>query len=289
MLKIRFLRVIQDKKILSGILSEYRNSGQHIGFVPTMGALHEGHLSLVQKALDENDHVVVSIFVNPTQFNNKKDLKKYPRTLDNDIATLETLKDDRVLIFAPAVNDIYGSTVRSEKFSFKGLEYAMEGRFRPGHFDGVATVVHRLFEIVKPRHAYFGKKDFQQLLIIKSLVKQLNLPVEVVGCEIKREADGLAMSSRNLRLTEKQREKAPIIYKILKKSKEKFGTISAAKVTEWVEDRFAKIDALELEYFVIADADTLNPVKRKSNKKKYRAFIAAYAGDVRLIDNIALN
>ncbi|MBT8270470.1 MAG: pantoate--beta-alanine ligase [Bacteroidia bacterium] len=289
MLKIRFLRVLQDKKKLSGILSDHRNQEQNIGFVPTMGALHDGHLSLVQRALKENDLVVVSIFVNPTQFNNQKDLKKYPRTLDRDVETLESLKDDRVLIFAPAVDDIYGNAVTSEKFSFNGLEHAMEGKFRPGHFDGVATVVHRLFQIVKPRRAYFGKKDFQQLLIIKSLVKQLKLPVEVVGCEIKREADGLAMSSRNLRLSRKHREKAPLIYEILKESKVKFGTISAAKVTEWVEARFAKIAALELEYFIIAEANTLNPVKRKSKKKKYRAFIAAYAGDVRLIDNIALN
>ena len=283
------MHIVEDKKNLSEILSDYRDQGQDIGFVPTMGALHDGHLSLVQRALDENDFVVVSIFVNPTQFNNKKDLKKYPRTLDRDVEILESLDDDRILVFAPAVHDIYGKAIKSEAFSFKGLEQAMEGRFRPGHFDGVATVVNRLFQIVNPRRAYFGKKDFQQLLIIKSLVKQLNSPVQVVGCEIKREADGLAMSSRNMRLSEVHRKKAPLIYQILKASREKFGTISATKVTEWVKAQFAEIEELDLEYFVIADANTLIPVKRKSKKKKYRAFIAAYAEDVRLIDNIALN
>ena len=283
------MQVLQDRKKITEFLSSHLNRNEDIGFVPTMGALHSGHLSLVERALKENDFVVVSIFVNPTQFNNQADLKNYPRTLERDREKLKSLNHENIVIFAPSVDDIYMEGVRSEAYSFDGLEDAMEGKFRPGHFNGVATVVRRLLEIVKPKRAYFGQKDFQQLLIIRSLVGQLNLPVEIVGCEIKRESHGLAMSSRNERLSENQRQKAGFIYKTLKAARKKFGIISAAKVTEWVHEEFKQLKDLDLEYFIIADAGTLKPVKRKSKKKTYRAFIAAYAGDVRLIDNIALN
>ena len=260
-----------------------------VGFVPTMGALHEGHLSLVQKAIGQNDKVVVSIFVNPTQFNNSSDLEKYPRTLEGDVELLKTLENDAIIVFAPSVENIYDGETKAQKFDFDGLENEMEGKYRSGHFDGVGTVVKRLFEIVKPHNAYFGEKDFQQLAIIKKLVKKYELTVNVVGVDISREPSGLARSSRNMRLKPEYKKASPFIYKILKSAKEKFGIKSAGKIAEWVENQFSKQELLELEYFIIADSETLKPIKRKNKKKKYRAFIAAYADDVRLIDNIALN
>ncbi len=283
------MKVFQKKNELGLVLDGYRQSRLKIGFVPTMGALHQGHLSLVSRALSENDKCVVSIFVNPTQFNNQQDLDKYPRTLERDRDLLKTVSEEHILIYAPNVNDLYSEDVKAEEYDFGGLESEMEGKYRSGHFDGVATVVRRLFEAVNPDRAYFGKKDFQQLLIIRALVRQLNLPVEIIGCEIKREADGLAMSSRNERLSETHRKAAPFIYKTLRKAREKFGTESAAKLTNWVKKEFETNDQLELEYFIVADALNLKPVRRKSKRKEYRAFIAAYAGDIRLIDNIALN
>jgi len=260
-----------------------------LGLVPTMGALHEGHLQLVKRALTENDNVIVSIFVNPTQFDNKEDLKKYPRTLEQDIELLKTISKDKILVYAPTVNDIYEGKTVSKSFSFDGLEFEMEGKFRHGHFNGVGTIVKRFFEIIKPDHAYFGEKDFQQLQIIRKLVKKYHIPVTIVGCKIHRETNGLAMSSRNTRLKPNYKKAAPFIYKTLTTAKIHFDTKSAKKVSDWVSKEFVNHDLLELEYFIIADTDTLKPVKRKSNKKQYRAFIAVYADDIRLIDNIALN
>ncbi|MEF3078444.1 pantoate--beta-alanine ligase [Winogradskyella poriferorum] len=283
------MKVFHNKSQLSKIIDGFKAKNRAIGFVPTMGALHEGHLSLVEKALSENNVAVVSVFVNPTQFDNQEDLVKYPRTLEADVALLKTVSDDKIIVYAPTVDDIYGDDVKSQSFKFDGLENEMEGAFRDGHFDGVGTIVKRLFEIIKPNRAYFGEKDFQQLQIIKKLVELNHMPVKVIGCPIHRADDGLAMSSRNTRLTENHRKVAPFIYETLKSAKIKFGTKSAKNVTEWVEKQFKKQPLLELEYFIIADTDTLKPVKRKSTKKTYRAFIAAYAGDIRLIDNIALN
>ncbi|WP_461597434.1 pantoate--beta-alanine ligase [Winogradskyella sp.] len=283
------MKVFHNKSELSQHLEAFKATSSTIGFVPTMGALHKGHLSLVEKALSENDIVVVSIFVNPTQFDNKDDLEKYPRTLKADVGLLKHTGNNKVIVYAPAVEDIYGGNVQSQSFEFGGLENEMEGAFRDGHFDGVGTIVKRLFEIVKPNNAYFGEKDYQQLQIINKLVELYQIPVEVIGCPIHREKDGLAMSSRNTRLTEQHRKAAPFIFKTLKSAKTKFGTKSAEKVTEWVKTQFSKQPLLELEYFIIADTETLKPVKRKSTKKTYRAFIAVYAGDTRLIDNIALN
>lgn len=282
------MKVFHIKKELNVYLDSYRNDSKTIGFVPTMGALHQGHLSLVEKGLSQNTVVVVSVFVNPTQFNNTEDLEKYPRTLDRDVNLLETLSKDRIIVYAPTVKDVYDNSVVSESFKFSGLEHEMEGEFRPGHFDGVGTIVKRLFEIVKPNAAYFGEKDFQQLQIVKKLVENYNIPVKIVGCKIHRETDGLAMSSRNERLKPEYRMAAPFIFKTLKTAKLKFGTKSANKVSEWVVAQFKKHELLELEYFIIADENTLKPVKRKSNKKSYRAFIAVFADDIRLIDNIAL-
>lgn len=283
------MRIFKNKTDLIAYVDTLKSEKKTLGFVPTMGALHKGHGTLISKGLSKNDVVVVSIFVNPTQFDNQEDLVKYPRTLDNDVDLLETISEENIIVYAPTVTDIYGDDVIAASFSYDGLEHEMEGRFRAGHFNGVGTIVKRLFEIVRPDTAYFGEKDFQQLMIIKKLVDKYHIPVNVIGCEIHRAKDGLAMSSRNTRLKPEYREAAPFIYKTLKTAKEKFGTKSAHKVTEWVIKQFANHDLLVLEYFIIADIETLKTVKRKFNKKSYRAFIAVYADDIRLIDNIALN
>lgn len=282
------MKVFKLQSDLNKHILKLKDNNKTIGFVPTMGALHKGHMSLVKKALNNNDVAVVSIFVNPTQFNNQNDLVKYPRTLERDVELLKTVSNS-ILVYAPSVEDIYKNNIESIKFDFDGLEHEMEGEFRDGHFDGVGTIVKRLLEIVKPDNAYFGEKDFQQLQIIKKLVEKFNIPVNIVGCKIHREANGLAMSSRNERLKPEYKKAAPFVHKTLLAAKEKFGTKSANKVTEWVKQQFAEHELLKLEYFIIADVDTLKQIKRKSNKKTYRAFIAVYADDIRLIDNIALN
>jgi len=283
------VEIVKSKSRISEIISQYKLGQNKVGFVPTMGALHKGHMSLVRKALSENDLVFVSVFVNPTQFDNKQDLDKYPRTLERDVELLKTVSEDKIIVYAPTVEDIYSTNVSSIKFNFDGLEHQMEGEFRDGHFDGVGTIVKRLFEIVTPDNAYFGEKDFQQLQIIRILVEKHNLPVNIIGCKIYRETNGLAMSSRNERLKPEFKLAAPFIYKTLKAAKDKFGTKSATKVTKWVEEQFANHELLKLEYFAIADIRTLKSIKRKSKNKKYRAFIAVYADDIRLIDNVALN
>ena len=280
--------VFTNKSKIGAHISSLKQDGESIGFVPTMGALHQGHLSLVKEGLANNSRVVVSVFVNPTQFDNADDLAKYPRTLEEDVALLKTVSD-KIIVYAPTVDDIYDGNTKAQHFSFDGLEFEMEGKFRAGHFDGVGTIVKRLFEIVKPENAYFGEKDFQQLAIIKKLVTKYNLPVTIIGCDIFRESSGLAMSSRNVRLKPDYKKAAPFIYQTLKEAKIKFGTKSADKTTKWVEQQFKNHDLLQLEYFIIADVDTLKTVKRKNKTNTYRAFIAVYADDIRLIDNIALN
>ena len=258
-----------------------------LGFVPTMGALHKGHLSIVNKAKIENDIVVVSIFINPTQFDNIEDLNKYPNSLENDLNLLKEEKCD--VVFIPSINEIYLTNINAEEFDFDGLDQVMEGAFRKGHFNGVGTIVKKLFEIIKPNTAYFGEKDFQQLQIIRKMVEKNNLPVKVIACEIYREDDGLAMSSRNTRLNSKQREAAPIIYKTLLKSIDLFPIKEIKFVKNMVKKVFETNDTLNLEYFEIADIETLNPTLIKNKNKKYRAFIAVFAGGIRLIDNVALN
>ena len=257
-----------------------------IGFVPTMGALHEGHLSLIKHAKENNDIVVVSIFVNPTQFDKKEDLDNYPITIDSDLKMLEAIGCD--IVFAPTAKEMYSDGLKSEHFDFGGIEYEMEGAFREGHFDGVGTVVKRLFEIVKPHNSYFGEKDFQQLQIIKALVKRQQMNIQIIGCSIYRESDGLAMSSRNARLTPDHRKAAPFIRKTLKMAKEKFGTENALTVMEWVENAFENHPLLDLEYFSIADVESLKPISQRVHNHGYRGFIAVMAGKIRLIDNIEL-
>lgn len=260
--------------------------GTSIGFVPTMGALHKGHLSLVEQAKKENDLVVVSIFVNPTQFDKKEDLINYPKTIDTDLSLLKSVFCD--LVFTPTAEEMYANNIQSSAFNFDGLEHQMEGKFRDGHFNGVGTIVKRLFEIVKPTKAYFGEKDFQQLQIIRNMVKKHHMPIKIVGCPIYREDDGLAMSSRNERLTKAHRAAAPFIYKTIEQAKEEFGTKNVEEVIAWVENEFKKQPLLNLEYFEIANEDTLKRIETKQEKQKYRAFIAVFAGKIRLIDNISL-
>lgn len=265
---------------------ESLKNGVTVGFVPTMGALHKGHLSLVEKAKKENDIVVVSIFVNPTQFDNSEDLKNYPKTLEKDLLLLKAANCN--IVFTPTPEEIYSDDIQSQSFDFDGMEYLMEGKFRKGHFNGVGTIVERFFEIIKPHKAYFGEKDFQQLQIIRKMVEKRNLPVQIISCPIYREKDGLAMSSRNTRLTKEQRAIVPFIYKTLKKVKIKFGTKDASDVLKWVEKEFKKEPLLTLEYIEIADEETLLPIEIKNPAKKYRTFIAVFVGKVRLIDNISL-
>lgn len=284
----QIMRVFTTKSEIEAFLSSPEARTVRKGLVPTMGALHEGHLSLVRQACAENDMVIVSIFVNPTQFNNPADLHQYPKSLEKDLELLEGISSS-LLIFAPSVTDIYSGDISSRKYDFNGLDKVMEGRFREGHFNGVGTIVETLFKVINPDIAYFGEKDFQQLQIIRKLVADKNLGVVIKGCPIVREPNGLAMSSRNQRLSTKVREEASFIYQTLLAAKSKFGTKSARYVMDWVQRRFKSNPYLKLEYVEITDVETLTPVKKKQSDRKYRAFIAAYADGVRLIDNIALN
>ena len=280
--------IFNKKSDLSAFLRPFIKQNKSIGFVPTMGALHEGHLSLLKKSLTENSITVMSIFVNPTQFNNTEDLDKYPRTLKRDVQIMQDLSNS-IIVYAPDVEDIYEGNTVSENFEYDGLENQMEGKHRPGHFDGVGTIVKRLFEIVQPNKAYFGEKDFQQLQIVKKLVSKYNIPVQVIGCPIHREPNGLAMSSRNERLSSIAKEKAAIIYQTLSDAKKFFQINSAEETILFVENEFKKHPEFQLEYFEIADEATLIPVSEKETNKKYRGFIAIFIENIRLIDNISLN
>ncbi|NAY91941.1 pantoate--beta-alanine ligase [Muricauda sp. JGD-17] len=280
--------LFDQKRELKDYLQKERVSVRSIGLVPTMGALHKGHVSLVKKALQENDLVVVSIFVNPTQFDNKDDLQKYPRSLKDDLDTLNLVSPD-IVVFAPTIDAMYGNNVQSQSYEFDGLDKIMEGEFRKGHFDGVGTIVELLLKTVTPNNAYFGEKDFQQLQIIKKMVASKNLPYQIIGCPIEREPHGLAMSSRNERLSKTTRKEAGFIHKILMAAKSKFGTENAKDIAAWVRSEFEKNQVLDLEYFQIADEDTLTPLTKRKKNTKYRAFIAVYADGVRLIDNLRLN
>ncbi|MBK6966625.1 MAG: pantoate--beta-alanine ligase [Bacteroidales bacterium] len=261
-----------------------RQSGKTIGFVPTMGALHEGHLSLVRKAKQENDVVIVSIFVNPIQFNNPDDLKKYPRTLENDLNMLAAVNCDAV--FNPSVQEMYPEKVE-KTYDFGELANVMEGAFRPGHFNGVAVVVQKLFEITLPHKAYFGEKDYQQLQIIKALVKIEKLSPVIVACPISREKDGLARSSRNERLTPAMRAAAPYIHMVLEEARSLSTAHNAIQIINFVVAKFSDHPLLKLEYFSISDGETLQPVSGTIHPGNY-GFIAVFAGEIRLIDNIRL-
>lgn len=282
------MNIFYGKAALREYLKSIKTSNSTIGFVPTMGALHQGHLALMQKSLSENEYTAVSIFVNPTQFNNPEDLAKYPRTLAEDVEKLTAL-NPKIILYAPTVEDIYDGTPQSQSFNFDGLENQMEGKFRPGHFDGVGTIVKRLFEIIEPTRAYFGEKDFQQLQIVKKMVAKNKLKVTIIGCPIFRESNQLAMSSRNERLSALERDEAAIIYKTLTQVKEKFTADSPLTISEWVQKEFENNPNFALEYFVIADEETLLECTLKNKNKKYRAFIAVLVNNIRLIDTISLN
>lgn len=279
--------IFNKKADLTSFLSDYKNKKSTIGFVPTMGALHKGHLSLLEKSVNENDITVISIFVNPTQFNNPEDLEKYPRTLEADAEKVKTVSD-KILIFAPTVDEMYEGNTVSGHFSFDGLENQMEGAHRPGHFDGVGTIVKKLFEIVTPTNAYFGEKDFQQLQIVKKMVEKEGMPINIVGCPISREASGLAMSSRNQRLSDQDKEKASFIYKTLQEARQMFTNESITAVKKHVYDAFEAHPEFKMDYFEITAEDDLIPANSKENKP-YRGFIAVFLSNVRLIDNISLN
>mgnify|MGYP003507644096 FL=1 len=279
------MKVLKSKKTLIDYVERQREMGKKIGFAPTMGALHQGHLSLYKAAKKENDEVISSIFVNPTQFNNPDDFQKYPKTLEKDIELLEKAGVDAV--YVPNVEEMYPDGLNSKKYDFDGLENEMEGKYRPGHFDGVGTIVEELFRQVQPHNAYFGEKDYQQLAIIKKMVEKTKLPVKIHGVPTLREEDGLAMSSRNVRLTETQRKEATIIYETLTKVKEWFKVISLEEIKQRVTDIFRNSN-FELEYFVIADEKTLKEANAIDEDKEYRAFIVANADTVRLIDNMHL-
>lgn len=264
-------------------LDAQRKAGKKIGFVPTMGALHEGHASLVRYAVAENEIVVVSVFVNPTQFNDKNDLLKYPRTLEADCELLE--KEGADYVFAPSVEEIYPEP-DTRQFSYAPLDTVMEGKFRPGHFNGVCQVVSKLFMMVEPDKAYFGEKDFQQLAIIREMVKQMNFPLQIVGCPIVREEDGLALSSRNTRLSAQEREFALNISKTLFRSKEFAASHSVEETQQFVEESIASSEGLQLEYFEIVDGLTLQRIENWEDTDYVVGCITVFCGDVRLIDNI---
>jgi pantoate--beta-alanine ligase len=279
--------IYTNQQSLELALRPFRQNGT-LGFVPTMGALHRGHLELVKRALEENSLVVVSIFVNPTQFDNANDLAKYPRDLDKDVALIKSVSDN-IIVFAPTAEELYNNEIKPETFDFQGLDRTMEGNYRTGHFDGVATVVSLLLHLIQPDKAYFGEKDFQQLQIVKKLVATLHLGTNVVGCPIVREANGLALSSRNQRLSPQQFDAASLIYRTLCDVRDKFASHTIAELHQLVTERFLKSNDITLEYFEIAEENNLQPLENLSKSGRYRAFIAAYAGEIRLIDNMALN
>ncbi|KOY88132.1 pantoate--beta-alanine ligase [bacterium 336/3] len=278
------MQIFQNISKLTEMLLVLQQQSQKIGFVPTMGALHQGHLALIKQAKAENDIVVCSIYVNPTQFNNPDDLAKYPRILDADAEMLRSVGCD--ILFAPIDAEMYPEPAKI-KFDFGFLETTMEGKFRPGHFNGVALVVSKLFHIVMPHKAYFGQKDLQQYLVIKQLTSDLSFPIEIVRCQIVREENGLAMSSRNKRLSTEQIQIASNIYKALQMAEKMLNTHSLEQIQEQVQIFFAQIEGIELEYFEIADAQTLENIPNLQKHSKAKALcVAAFVGEVRLIDNL---
>ncbi len=279
------MHVIETILALTEALGPYRKKGNSIGFVPTMGALHEGHLSLMRKCKTSSNVSVASIYVNPTQFNDKNDLHKYPRNLDRDCELLN--KEGCDFIFAPTDREMYPKP-DTRIFNFGSMGDVMEGKYRPGHFNGVAQIVTRLFDAVEPDNAYFGQKDFQQLAIIRKLVSDLGYRINIVSCPIIRESDGLAMSSRNILLSEKERESAPLIYQTLLNVKEQFADISVSEIEKLVQSNINSSSYLTLEYFRIVNANTLQPVTEIQSEIPFTACIAVFAGKVRLIDNVEL-
>ncbi len=277
------MKIVKKTSELEVLVSLFKELGLKIGLVPTMGALHNGHASLVKKAVAENDVVIVSVFVNPTQFNNKNDLATYPRTVEADCALLESLGAN--IAFTPTVEQIYPYP-DTRQFDFTPLDKVMEGPMRPGHFNGVAQVVSRLFDIAQPNKAYFGEKDYQQLAIIREMVRQFNYPIEIVGCPIIREADGMALSSRNTLLSAKERQTAVRISQTLAKSQSLLKEKSVKELQQWVIDEINKGGELEVEYYEIVNGTTLQPINSWNDCENPVGCITVYCGKVRLIDNI---
>jgi len=278
------MEVFNSCESLKKVLNEGVGS---IGMVPTMGALHEGHLSLIRRAAQENKRVLISIFVNPTQFEDASDLINYPKTLAEDLKAISSI-DSKMHVYAPNANDIYGQNVPTETFDLSGLDQVMEGSKRKSHFQGVATIVKFFLETFRPTKAYFGQKDFQQLLIISNLAEKLNLNTEIIGCPIVREVDGLAMSSRNKNLTPAERKIAPLIFKALWEIKEMSNNKKYPVLKSFINTFFLEYPELELDYFVIANSKTLLEINDQDKAREGRAFIAVRLGKIRLIDNLDL-
>ena len=277
------MKVVKSVADLKAALANCPKEG--IGFVPTMGALHRGHRSLVERARQENETVVVSVFVNPTQFNDKNDLKNYPRTPEADCAVLESAGAD--IVFMPSVEDIYPEP-DTRIFDFGLVDKVMEGATRPGHFNGVAQVVSRLFALVNPQRAYFGEKDFQQIAVIKAMVAQLAIEVDIVECAIVRGEDGLALSSRNELLTLEHRKAAPHIYATISQCAAKMESMSPSELTAWVVETIDSNPLLKTIYFEAVDAKTMQKVEAWSDSERIQGCCAVQAGDIRLIDNIRI-
>ena len=278
------MNIYKTAEELRSFVTEERKQGHRIAFVPTMGALHEGHLSLVRRALKENDCCIVSVFVNPTQFNNPRDLETYPRTLDADSHLLASI--GTTALFVPEVETIYPEP-DTRVFHVGAVAEVMEGKYRPGHFNGVMQVVSRLFDLVQPDCAYFGEKDFQQIAVLRAMAREIKSPVEIIACPIVREEDGLARSSRNTLLSEEGRAQAPNIYRILNESRTWSKELSPKEVIKRATQLLDAIPTLRVEYFEIVDADTLQPITRWEDSSKPHGCITVYCGEVRLIDNIA--
>lgn len=280
------MKVINKTSDLQAIIEQFKNDGKSIGLVPTMGALHKGHLSLVKNSISNNDITVVSIFVNPTQFNNPNDLASYPRTVDKDLELLQTIGCD--IVFAPEADDIYSKSETDSRFEFdfEGLDKVMEGKFRPGHFNGVVQIVSKLFDLVRPNRAYFGEKDFQQLAIIRLMTRRYNLPIEIVPCPIVREDSGLALSSRNSLLKDNEKQVASHIYAVLNESRQ---FVPQTEVEELKQCAIAAIEQkpeLKVEYFDIVDGHTLKSIGKWDECDYVVGCITVFCGNVRLIDNI---
>ena len=278
--------IFSDISSIKSHLNKLKKKGNIIGFVPTMGALHNGHLSLIKKSISENIFTVVSIFVNPTQFDNPEDLQTYPSNINNDIAFLKSISN-KIILFNPDPEEIYSDGIKSQEFNFNGLDEHMEGKYRQNHFQGVATVVSKLLSIVEPYNVYFGEKDFQQLRIIENLVFEKKINTKVIRCETLRDSDGLALSSRNSKLSFSSKKMATNLFKALNFAKEKFNTLDIVEIEKKVIEQMTAHSEIKLDYFIIADEEKLEPSILKNNQK-YRAFIAAYISGVRLIDNIKL-
>ena len=278
------MNIYKSIEDLQAFVEAERAKGLRIAFVPTMGALHAGHLSLVRRALSECDRCIVSVFVNPTQFNDPRDLETYPRTLEADSTLLASVGASA--LFAPEVSTIYPEE-DTRTFDVGAVAEVMEGRYRPGHFNGVMQVVSRLFDIVRPDCAYFGEKDFQQIAVIRAMVRLIGSPVEIIACPIVREADGLALSSRNVRLSAEERREAPQIYRILSESRSWAKEMSPQQVIKRVTEQINAVPHLRVEYFEIVDTDSLQPIASWSDSPAPHGCITVFCGEVRLIDNIA--